>query len=118
MMIRKGFLKERLRNKALKSLTRDNPHFTTTQALWLINAKCGAAKFHKILQRRNLATPVEPWDKGYKFNLPPEYGSGTCSIKDHCSFAWSIAGVKFMSEILASERIVFEMPKELIEKVK
>lgn len=117
-MLKKGLLKERLKNKALKLLAMDNPHFTTTQALLLINAKCGPAKFHKILQSLNYATPVTSWCKGYDFNLPKEYGGGTCSIKEHSSFSWTIAGIKFMLKILQLKGIAFDIPQELIERLK
>lgn len=113
----KGFLKARHKDKALKLLTMNNPHFTTTQSLSLIDANCGPAKFHRILQRRKFATPTkEPWCKGYDFHLPSEYGSGTYSM-NHYSFRWTIAGVKFIVEILKSERIAFDIPQELSEKL-
>lgn len=117
-MLEKGLLKERLKNKALRELKKENPRFTTTQALLVINAKCGAAKFHKILQRLKHAEPIfEPGEKGYNFDLPSEYGGGSYSMNHH-SFVWRIAGIKFISEILSSEGIKFNIPQELIEKLK
>ena len=116
-MIKKGLLKERQENKALKALNRDDPRFTTTEALRLINAKCGAAKFHKILQSRKLAMPVETGEKGYNFDLPSKYGGGTFSMNHH-SFCWTIIGVEFMSKILLSEDIAFNMPQKLTGKLK
>lgn len=117
--MKKGLLKTRQKNKALKLLTTERPCFTTNQALRLIDANCGAVKFHQILEQRKLAPSTkEPWEKGYDFNLPLEYGHGTYGIKEHHSFRWTIAGIKFISEILSCEKIGFEIPQELIEKLK
>jgi len=116
--MKKGFLKTRQQHKAMKLLMMlDNPHFTTTQSLRLINANCGAVKFHRILQRLNFAAPTnEPWEKGYDFNLPSEYGSPSYAM-NHNSFSWTLSGLEFIIEILKSERIAFDIPKELSEKL-
>lgn len=109
-----GELKARRRRKALERLrtSRIPPHIRTTDALWALDAGCGAVKFHRILQRRGLATPVDGFDGGYDFKLPNECGGGTSAI-DHHSFQWSPAGIAYMVDILREEGIAYTIPDEL-----
>lgn len=109
-----GELKARRRRKALDRLRSSSlaPHLNTTDALWALDAACGPVKFHRILQKRGLATPVEGFDGGYDFHLPSECGGGT-SAMDHHSFQWSPAGLSYMVEILREEGITCTIPDEL-----
>lgn len=109
-----GELKARRRRKALDQLRTRSfpPHLNTTDALWALDAGCGAVKFHRILQRRGLATPVEGVDGGYDFHLPSECGGGSYAI-DHHSFQWSPAGLSRIADILREEGIAYTIPGEL-----
>lgn len=92
----------RLHKKALKRLESDSsrPRLTTTESLVVLEAECGAAKLHRILEKRGLARRLQWPDKGYKFALPAKYGGGTISIKNHRSFHWSPKGIAFISSTL------------------
>ena len=112
--MRPGELKARRRRRALEQLRTRSipPHLRTTDALWALDAGCGAIKFHRILQRRGLATPVRGFDGGYEFYLPSECGGGTFAV-DHHSFQWSPVGLSYMANILREEGIAYSIPDEL-----
>ncbi len=109
-----GELKARRRKNALEKLRTSSvsPHLNTTDALWALDAGCGAVKFHRILQRRGLASPIEGFDGGYDFHLPAECGGGSLSL-DHHSFQWSPQGLSYIAEILDDEGIAYSIPEEL-----
>src|ERR1035437_3444958 len=113
-----GELKRRQRAKALKLLDYEKhgpgfkPRFTTTEALRLLDANCGAARFHRLLITRGVAKAKEDFDKGNDFSLPSEYGGGTFSI-DHHSFHWTTKGVEYMASVLRDEGIAHSIPEKL-----
>jgi hypothetical protein len=111
-----GELKRRRKAKALRSLDRERPHFTTTEALCLIDAECGPIRFHRLLARRGQATPRHGFDKGYDFALPSAYGGGTYSINHH-SFQWTPEGVAFMATVLGHEGIGYRMSEKLAARI-
>ncbi|HEX2973116.1 MAG TPA: hypothetical protein VHP11_12340 [Tepidisphaeraceae bacterium] len=113
-----GELKKRHRAKAIRLLDQDSfsPHFTTTEALCLIEAACGPARLHGLLANRGLAIPVESSEKGYDFALSSEFGTSTLSIGHH-SFQWSLKGVAFIASILSEEGIEHEVPKRLLARL-
>lgn len=111
-----GELKRRRKAKAQRSLDRERPYFTTTEALCLIDAECGPVKFHRLLVRRGQATPRRGFDKGYEFALPSEYGGGTYSLNHH-SFHWTPQGVAFIAKVLGEESIGCVLPGRLAAKV-
>jgi hypothetical protein len=112
--MRHGELKARRRRKALDQLRTSSfpPHLNTTDALWALDAGCGPVKFHRILQRRGLATPAEGFVGGYEFHLPSECGGGTYAIH-HRSFQWSPIGLSHIAGILRDEGIGYTIPDEL-----
>lgn len=109
-----GELKRRRKAKALRLLDRASgtPHFTTTEALCLIDAGCGPVKFHRLLVARNQAAPVQGFDKGHHFSLPSGLGTGTFSINHH-SFQWTPKGVFFIASVLDAEGIDYRIPAKL-----
>ena len=111
-----GEITRRRRAKAFRLLKMDSPHFTTTEALCLLGAGCGAVKFHRILAKRGHAERLPRYEKGYRFTLPANYGGQTLSIKDHHSFQWTCEGVKFIASILKEERITHAIPSELLDR--
>ena len=113
-----GELKRRRKAKALRLLDQESgtPHFTTTEALCLIDADCGPKKFHWLLESRGYTKPVEGLKGGYDFALPLAYGKGTLSI-NHRSFQWTPEGVAFVAAVLNEERIDFRLPPKLVSRV-
>lgn len=112
-----GELKRRRKAKALRLLGREpgTPHFTTTEALCMIDAGCGPVKFHRLLVARDQAIPVRGFDKGHHFSLPDGLGTGTFSISHH-SFQWTPKGVMFIASVLKEEGIGFQIPTKLIAR--
>ncbi len=112
-----GELKRRRKTKSLRLLDREigTPHFTTTEALCMIDAGCGPVKFHRLLVARNQAVPVQGFDKGHHFLLPAGLGTETFSISHH-SFQWTLKGVVFIASVLKEEGIDFQLPAKLIAR--
>jgi len=111
-----GELKRRRTAKAHRLLESEKPYFTTTEALCLIDANCGPARFHRLLVRRGWATLVQGSARGYNFSLPAEYGGGAYSI-DHHSFHWTPQGVRFIATILGEEGVDCRVPAKLSIKI-
>lgn len=116
-MMESGELKRRCKAKTIRLLDRKSgtPHFTTTEALCMIDAGCGTEKFHKLLVARDQADPVRGFDKGHHFSLPDGLGTGTFSISHH-SFQWTPKGAMFIASVLKEEDIDFQLPTMLITR--
>lgn len=112
-----GELKRRRKAKAIRLLDQGSgtPHFTTTEALYMIDASCGTVKFHRLLVARDQAVPVGDFEKGHHFSLPDGLGTATFSIRHH-SFQWTPKGVMFIASVLKEEGFDFQLPAKLIAK--
>lgn len=113
-----GELTRRNRAKAIQLLAQlgEKVRFTTTQALCLIEAECGAVKLHRLLATRGLAARRKDLEGGYDFAAElAAYGESTFSIEHH-SFQWSLRGLHFIAHILDEEGIAYKLPENLPKK--